>query len=612
MLGRYQVLKPLAKGGMAEVLLARTIGLGGFARHVVIKRIRVEHGSDQKQIDMFLDEARLVAALHHRNIVQVHDIGEEDGKYFIVMEYVHGRDTRELLKTVKDNKAQIPLEHVITIVTAAAAGLHYAHEQRGADRKPLGIVHRDISPGNILLGFDGGVKVVDFGIAKAAQRMIDTQAGEMKGKVGYMSPEQCKMQPLDRRTDVFLLGIVLYELVTVRRLFKADTRYATMSQIVDGAVPSPSAARSDLPPELERIMLKALAKTPEERFQTADELRVALEAFAKSAGLTISPNALSDYLKEQFGEVPEPWHVDEAVPHPPAEVIERIRNSSQLIAVQRPSQPMPAAKPIETVEAPAAPAAQAATKSTQPELEAIKAAKPVVAGEPAGPDPELEAEERASAAAAPAAAEPAADTPAVAKPAPDKPAADAAVKTPARSYASGPAVYPTAPSSGMSWLWFVLGALVLVGGGVAVYLFVLRPELADKSPPPPSPVEQPAVAPEPAAPPDAAVAPVEDAPGAAVEAVTPTVAPAIDAGVVPSEPTVPSTATAPSAATAPSTATAPAVVKPPVHKPARVKPVVKPKPKPKADKPATDKTVEPASDTPADPPSEPASEPTQP
>ena len=277
MLGRYQVLKPLAKGGMAEVWLARAIGLKGFERVVVIKRIRVEHGSDQKAIDMFLDEARLVAALHHRNIVQVLDVDEEDQKYFFVMEYVHGRDVRELLRKVKDGKQQIPLEHVLTIVSAAAAGLHYAHEQRGPDRKPLGIVHRDISPGNILVAFDGGVKVVDFGIAKADVRTADTQAGETKGKMGYMSPEQCRAQPIDRRTDVFLLGIVLWELCTVRRLFNKDSRFETMAAIAEGEIPPPSKHRKDLPAELEQIVMKALARAPEDRYQTADELRLALD-----------------------------------------------------------------------------------------------------------------------------------------------------------------------------------------------------------------------------------------------------------------------------------------------------------------------------------------------
>ncbi|HEY5921696.1 MAG TPA: protein kinase [Kofleriaceae bacterium] len=455
MLGRYQVLKPLAKGGMAEVLLARAIGLGGFARHVVIKRIRVEHGSDAKSIDMFLDEARLVAALHHRNIVQVHDVGEEDGKYFFVMEYVHGRDTRELLRHVKDKKQHIPLEHVITIVTAAAAGLHYAHEQRGPDRKPLNIVHRDISPGNILLGFDGGVKVVDFGIAKTEARSQDTQAGEMKGKVGYMSPEQCRTQPLDRRTDVFLLGIVLWELCALRRLFKFDSRFETMAAIVEGDTPLPTKYRKDIPEDLERIVLKTLAKNPDDRYQTADELRLVLEAFASRSGLSISAARLSDYLKDQFGEVPEPWHVGDEVPPPSAEILERIRSSSQLIPVARPSQPAIAQPAI----AQPAIAKPADTKSTQPELEALKAAKPVIKGEPAPPE-ELEEPDEVG------------------------------------------VVYPMAPGSGRrAGSWLVGGLVVaLLGGAAAFYLLVLRPELASKDTAP-QPVAAPAAL-------DAAVIPV--------------------------------------------------------------------------------------------------------
>jgi serine/threonine protein kinase len=603
MLGRYQVLKPLAKGGMAEVLLARTIGLGGFARHVVIKRIRVDQGSDQKSIDMFLDEARLVASLHHRNIVQVHDVGEESGKYFFVMEYVHGCDTRELLRRVKDHKAQIPLEHVITIVTAAAAGLHYAHEQRGPDRKPLNIVHRDISPGNILLAFDGGVKVVDFGIAKADARSIQTQAGQTKGKLGYMSPEQCRSLPIDRRTDIFQLGIVLYELCTVRRLFKADSRFETMQLIANETITPPTKWRADIPDDLEHIILKTLAKTPEERYQTADELRLVLEAFASRAGLGLSPGRLSDYLKEQFGEVPEPWLVDEHVPPPPPEVIERIRSSSQLIAVTPPAQtivetskPEPIAQradrattdvdamTAESVDAepmlpelraeaqardaestvaegramaepaiaepdieptidearpaitrPELPTSEARkpdpTRSTQPELEALKAAKPVIAGEPAGPE--------------------------VDEPAPRRPVV----------YPS----YPTAPRSYRPLLFlavFLVLALV-IGGGI----WFLSTELEQtKAAAPALPDDAPAViVPDAAAietstidaaAPVAIDAAVESPPDTPIETV-----PAIDAGV-----------------------------QAPPPKP-RPRPVVKPKPKPKA--------------TPADvtPPQEPPPEP---
>ena len=418
MLGRYQVLKPLAKGGMAEVLLARALGLAGFARYVVIKRIRVESGTDQQAIDMFLDEARLVASLHHRNIVQVLDVGEEEGKYFFVMEYVHGRDVRELLRKVKEAKQQLPLDHVISIATAAAAALHHAHEQRGPDRQPLGIVHRDISPGNILVAFDGGVKVVDFGIAKAHARAANTQAGETKGKSGYMSPEQCRAEPVDRRTDVFQLGIVLWELCTVKRLFNKEGRFETLKAVAEGDVPPPSRFRSDMPAELEQIVLKALAKNADDRFQTADELRLALEGVAAHAGLTLSAGRLSDYLKSLFGDVPEPW-LAEDIPPPAPEMIERVRHSQRFSVPTIPPEIVaaaveatasagetaaPALDPIASPDvasqrspepAVTSDAGASVTSSTQssvataparPELAALRAAKPIAAGEPAKDD----------------------------------------------------------------------------------------------------------------------------------------------------------------------------------------------------------------------------------
>jgi serine/threonine protein kinase len=310
MLGRYQVLKHLATGGMAEVLMARVTGIENFERHVVVKRIRPEQARDSKFVAMFLDEARLAACLHHNNIVQVHDIGEEGGEYFFTMEYVHGEDLRRVLTHLAANQRKMPFEHVITIVMSVASALHYAHELHGTDRKPLHIVHRDVSPANILVAYDGNVKVVDFGIAKAA-RSAQTRSGTLKGKVAYMAPEQCNGQQVDRRSDVFALGIVLYELVTVRRLFKGDTDFLTMSQIVNGKVPKPSLHRPDLPKKLEEIILKALAPDPAKRFQTADELRQALEQFAAKANLRTSTTGLADYMLEQFGRRAEPWLVDD-------------------------------------------------------------------------------------------------------------------------------------------------------------------------------------------------------------------------------------------------------------------------------------------------------------
>jgi len=305
-LGRYTVLKHLATGGMADVLLGRTDGIEGFARHVVLKRIKPEHARDQRFIRMFLDEARVAANLHHQHIVQVHDIGESAGEYFIAMEYIHGEDVRTILSSASKSRAHVPLGHAIAIVSAAAAGLHYAHERRGADKRPLGIVHRDVSPSNILVGYDGSVKVVDFGIAKATMRQ-ETRSGGLKGKVSYMSPEQCKSNEIDRRSDVYSLGVVLYELATTTRLFKGENDYLVMDQIVNGRVSLPRVRRPDLPNELSAIVMRALAPDPERRFFTADELRVALDQFAAKSGLTTSTSGIAAYMRKQFGERPEPW-----------------------------------------------------------------------------------------------------------------------------------------------------------------------------------------------------------------------------------------------------------------------------------------------------------------
>ncbi len=306
-LGRYVILKHLASGGMADVLIARADGIEGFERHVVVKRIRAEHAKDSRFIEMFLDEARLAANLHHQNIVQVHDIGEADGEYFFAMEYIHGEDLRRILSAVSKSKSHMPLGYVVAIVSAAAAGLHYAHERRGGDKKPLNIVHRDVSPSNILIGYDGSVKVVDFGIAKAAMRTVETKSGSLKGKVSYMSPEQCKGTAIDKRSDVYALGVVLYELSTTTRLFKGDNDYLVMDAIVNGKIPLPRVRRPDLPNELSTIIMHALSSDPTRRFQSADELRQALDKFAIKAGLTASTGALAGYMHKLFGERPEPW-----------------------------------------------------------------------------------------------------------------------------------------------------------------------------------------------------------------------------------------------------------------------------------------------------------------
>jgi len=311
-LGKYQLVRHLATGGMAEVILARIEGIEGFERHVVIKKIRDERAREARFVQMFLDEARLAASLHHNNIVHVHDIGQEDGEYFFTMEYVHGEDLRRVLAHMAQNDRRVPLAHCVTIALATAAALHHAHEHRTPDRSFAGIVHRDVSPANILVAYDGNVKVVDFGIAKIAQRTEET--GLMKGKVAYMSPEQCLGHDVDRRSDVFCLGIVLYELVTVRRLFKGANDFLTMSAIMHGHIPRPSEIRPDIPAELEAIILKALQSRPEDRYQTADEMRAALEQFAVNARISASTTALADFMRAEFGLPDVPWMESEDEP----------------------------------------------------------------------------------------------------------------------------------------------------------------------------------------------------------------------------------------------------------------------------------------------------------
>jgi serine/threonine protein kinase len=305
------VISHLATGGMAQIYLARQSGLGAFERHVVLKTILRERASDERFVTMFLDEAKLAATLNHQNVAQVYEVDQADGAYFMAMEYVHGENARAILEHTLRRGWTIPLELALMIVSGAAAGLHHAHERRGKQGQPLNIVHRDISPANIMVGFDGSVKVLDFGIAKAEERVTKTVGGMIKGKYGYMSPEQCKGKPIDRRSDIFALGICLYELTTLRRAFKGNDDFETMKRIVAGDVIMPSVAVSGYPRELEAIILTALASDPNARFQTAQEMIEAIDAFAVRAKLTGSATALGRFMTQLFGSKREPWVGDE-------------------------------------------------------------------------------------------------------------------------------------------------------------------------------------------------------------------------------------------------------------------------------------------------------------
>jgi eukaryotic-like serine/threonine-protein kinase len=301
------VIAHLATGGMAQIYLARQTGLGSFERHVVLKTILRERANDQRFVTMFLDEAKLAATLNHQNVAQVYEVDQADGAYFMAMEYVHGENARAILETTIRRGWTVPLELALMIISGAAAGLHHAHERRGKNGQPLNIVHRDVSPANIMVGYDGSVKVLDFGIAKAEERATKTVGGTIKGKYGYMSPEQCKGKPIDRRSDIFALGIVLYEMTTLRRAFKGNDDFETMKRIVAGDVVLPTVVVPGYPRELEAILLTAMANDPNARFQSAQELIEAIDAFAVRAKLTGSNTAMSRFMAQLFGTKKEPW-----------------------------------------------------------------------------------------------------------------------------------------------------------------------------------------------------------------------------------------------------------------------------------------------------------------
>ncbi|MCL4224254.1 MAG: serine/threonine protein kinase, partial [Myxococcales bacterium] len=311
-LGKYELLRHLASGGMARVYLARVDGVGGFARHLVLKTVRAERTDDDSYLAMFLDEARLVATLHHQHIAQVFDVGvAEDGTYYLAMEYVHGETVRAVLERARDLRERLPLDFSLTVVAAAAAGLHHAHERRGPDGKSLGIVHRDVTPSNVIAGYDGAVKLIDFGIAKATERATHTKTGFIKGKAGYMAPEQALGHPVDRRADVFSLGVMLYELTTQTRAFPAASELEVAHRIVRGEVTPPSVVVPGYPSELEDVVMTALARDPDERFGDAEAFGHALDYAASHLGLAPGPGAVRRVLAQFFGARPEPWYVAE-------------------------------------------------------------------------------------------------------------------------------------------------------------------------------------------------------------------------------------------------------------------------------------------------------------
>ncbi len=299
--GRYQLLKKLASGGMGQIFLARAAGERGFEKLLVIKRILPHLAEDEEFITMFFDEARIAARLNHPNIVQIFDLGEVDGSYYLAMEYVAGEDLRRLSRHARSEGQPLPLGALCRIVADAAAGLDYAHKAKDA-HGPLNLVHRDVSPQNVLVGFDGAVKLIDFGVAKAAGRAQHTATGILKGKYAYMSPEQAEGEEIDHRSDVFALGIVFWEVLTGKRLFKGDTDVMTMRLVKDCAVPPPSRVEPSLPKAVDALVLKALAKHRDHRYPDAKAFQLAIEELALELRLPASAAHLQAHLESLYAE----------------------------------------------------------------------------------------------------------------------------------------------------------------------------------------------------------------------------------------------------------------------------------------------------------------------
>lgn len=294
---RYELMGPLGTGGMAEVLLARRMGPNGFERLLAVKRIRPERSHDPDFARMLLDEARNAASLVHQRIVQVFDIDVRDGVLFYAMEYLHGRTLEDVL----DRQPRLELGSAVAIAIALADGLHHAHTRASP------IVHRDVAPSNVMLTYDGSVKLIDFGISKAPNNLSNTVFGTFKGRLGYSSPEQCRCEPTDARTDVYSLGLLLYEMATGARAFTAANEQDMLERMTRGQIAAPTSIDPRFPRELEAVLMRALAPDRTRRYTTAREMQLDLEAFARTHALNLSEGALSRLMQDLFSEEVVTW-----------------------------------------------------------------------------------------------------------------------------------------------------------------------------------------------------------------------------------------------------------------------------------------------------------------
>jgi serine/threonine-protein kinase len=303
--GKYQLIEKVGVGGMAEIFLARHSGVEGFEKDLVIKRIRPHLNSEPSFVNMFLGEAKLAAQLSHPNIVHIYDMGKIEDSYFIAMEFVPGRDLSQVIPRSKDLEIPFPFEYALRIGSSVCEALNYAHTKADSEGRLLKIVHRDVSPENVRIGWTGAVKILDFGIAKAATQLHETKAGEIKGKLTYMSPEQVMGRDIDHRSDIFSLGVMLYECITGLKLFSGDNDLNIMNNIIEGKIYPPTYFRDDIPKEVEAILMKALEKDKKKRYSNACDMQLDIDTFLAGHAFTPTNIHLQGFLKQLFKDEQE-------------------------------------------------------------------------------------------------------------------------------------------------------------------------------------------------------------------------------------------------------------------------------------------------------------------
>src|SRR3954447_496041 len=354
--GQYVLLEKIATGGMAEVWKARMRGVEGFQKIVAIKKILPHLSDNQDFIEMFVDEANLAAQLNHNNIIHIYDLGKIQSSYYIAMEYIDGYDLKNILKKAQERDQPLSVEIALFIASKIAAALDYAHRKRDFEDKEMGLVHRDVSPQNVLISEEGDIKLCDFGIAKAASKASHTQAGALKGKLQYMSPEQAWGRNIDKRSDIFALATVLFEMLTARKLFSGDNELSILEQVREARVTPPSQYNDEVTPQIDAIVLKALQKDPANRYQTAGEMQRDLDAVLYSFKPTPTSADLAIYMHRLATSVATPAHTMEMhAPEPPqaANELKPLRPAPVVATPSSIPTSVPAAMPAAVVATPA-------------------------------------------------------------------------------------------------------------------------------------------------------------------------------------------------------------------------------------------------------------------